>query len=200
MKDIVTYASNYDRIVSALHALDSGKRYKPKMTASKSALITAFDTLLIPRLNAGKKAHTFTIADVAEASHQSTKVARIAVQMAKQIKLIIPVEEKKFDPRTGKTMAGRYMVNFHFIEETLPHTVSGLRLALISSGAYSDDWVKASEQVDLLLESFRVILQERGQKVLTVKRIIELLVEVDGKRWERVVRRARFWSNWEELS
>lgn len=200
MKDIVTYASNYDRIVTALHALDAGKRYAPKMTASKSALITAFDTLLIPRLNSGKKAHTFTKAEVAEASHQSLKVAHMAIQMAKQIKLIIPVEEKKFDPKTGLTMAGRYMVNFAFVDETVPRTVSALRLALISSGAYGDDWIKASTTVDRQLESFRIINTERGGKTLTVKRIIELLVEVDGKVWARVVRRARYWSNWEELS
>lgn len=200
MKGLVIYASDYNRIVQAMNALDAGKRYAPKMTASKRALLTAIEVLIIPRLNAGMKAHTFTISDVAEAAHESTKTARLAVGLAKAIKFLIPVEEAKFDPSTGKTMPGRYMVNFHYIEETLPRTVSSLRLAMIRCGAYGENFIDASVAVDRQLESFRLILEERGIGVLTVRRVIELLVEVEGKRWERVVRSFHYWKNWAELS
>ena len=199
MKGLVTYSSDYTRITAAMHALDAGKRYVPRMTASKRALLTAVEVLIIPRLNAGKKAHTFTITDVAEAAHETTKTARLAVGLAKAIKFLIPVEEARFDPATGKTMPGRYMVNFHYVEETVPHTVSLLRLAMIRCGAYGEDFLNASMAVDRQLESFRVILEERGINVLTVRRVIELLVEVDGKTWERVVRRSAFWTNWWDI-
>ena len=200
MKGLVTYSSDYTRIIRAMHALDAGKRYAPRMTASKRALLTAIEVLIIPRLNAGKNAHTFTISDVAEAAHETDKIARLAVGLAKAIKFLIPVEGAKFDPATGKTMPGRYMVNFHYVEETVPHTVSLLRLAMIRCGAYGDDFLHASFAVDRQLETFRVILEERGVGVLTVKRVIELLIEVDGKTWERVVRRSAFWTNWWEVA
>ncbi|MEQ6896238.1 hypothetical protein [Microbacterium sp. KR10-403] len=198
MKGLVTYSLDYPKLREAIVNLDADKR-RSLWSAYKSGLITALEVLITPRLNAGKKAHTFTIAEVMEIANLSQKEARLAVGLAKQLKVLITVEGAKFDPITGKKMASRYMANFAYWEETIPHTVSALRLAMIACGAYGNDWAKASIAVDRQLESFRVILEERGQKMLTVKRIVELLLEVDGKQWARVVRRAKFWGTWDEV-
>lgn len=197
MREIVDFSLNHTLTVEALHALDAGKRYKPKMTARKSALLTALTVLIMPRLRAGKREHTFTKKQVAEVAQVSEKTAYLAIMSAKQAGILIPVAEAKYRPSTGGTAPGRYIMNFDFVDQTVPSRVEDFRLAAIRSGSYGEDWVSASEIFDNQLEMVREIIASRGYTVLTVKRIIEVMAEIDEKRWARVLRRARFW-NWGE--
>lgn len=197
MKDLFTYATDEDSLIAAMNATDEGKRYKPRMTRTKVVVLLIANKILARRLNDGKRAHALSRAQVVELLADfdvSVKVARLAIELAIKIGLIKAIDGGKYSPVTGTKSPTVYQANFDFFFKDAPRRIDDLRNALVNTGEYGENLLDAYHLVENELEALRMINLERGNKTLTVSRALDLLVERDTRRWERIVKRTRYFA------